>query len=130
MAKPKKVVRDRHVLYEAAVQSVEAGLDFMERIYRRQNGKRFKRFREDFCGTAALSCEWVKRRKSHQSWGIDLHAPTLAWGRRHRLAHFGDTAERVQLIEGDVLTAIRPPVKKNDEPRSVSKIRAQTAGMQ
>ena len=56
------VVRDRHLLYTAAVQSVDADLDFFLRVYKRKRGEPFKTLREDFCGTAALACEWVRRR--------------------------------------------------------------------
>ena len=96
---------DINELYELSVQEPEAEVDLIDQVWEELRDQHASSIREDFCGTAALSCEWDKRRKSHQSWGIDLHAPTLAWGRRHRLAHLGDTAERVQLIEGDVLTA-------------------------
>lgn len=105
-----KMVRDRHVLYEASVQSIEADVDFLERVYKRKRGKRFKRLREDFCGTAALSCEWVRRRRENHAWGIDLHRPTLDWGRDHRLSHLGRAAKRVHLICDDVLEARTPQV--------------------
>lgn len=103
-----RVVRDRHYLYTAAVQSVEADLDFFERVYRRRNGKRFESLCEDFCGTAALACEWVRRRAGNRSVGLDLHRPTLDWGRRRYLHALGDDAERVTLLERDVLSGERP----------------------
>lgn len=105
-----KVIRDRHVLYEAAVQSLEADLDFFERVYQRKRGKRFERFREDFCGTAALSCDWVRRRPAHLAWGVDLHRPTLDWGLKHRVAHLGSAAERVRLQCADVLQVDGPKI--------------------
>ena len=49
---------DRHALYEAAVQGVEYDLDFFQRVHRALNGRAFTRFREDFCGTAAMACAW------------------------------------------------------------------------
>ena len=101
---------DKHVLYEAAVQGAEYDLDFMERVYRRLNGRRFRDFREDFCGTALVAAEWVLRRPDHRAWGLDLDAPTLAWARDHRLARMGRHAERVTLLRRDVRTVSRPRV--------------------
>lgn len=109
MAKKKKVPH-KHDLYEASVQSVDADIDFFERVYRRKRGERFTTFREDFCGTAVLSCEFVRRRKENHAWGIDNHRPTLDWGRKHRLSVLGDKAKRVHLIESDVLSITEPKV--------------------
>ena len=98
-----KPFTDKHALYEAAVQSVDADADFVERVYRKRNGAAPRDLREDFCGTAALACEWVRRGPDRRAWGIDLDVPTLDWGRRYRLAPLGEDAARVHLIEGNVL---------------------------
>ena len=106
--KKKKIVRDRHLLYTAAVQSVDADLDFFARVYKRKRGERFRTLREDFCGTAALACDWVSRKPDHRAWGVDLDAATLAWGRREYVSRLGPAAKRVELIERDVLAQARP----------------------
>jgi len=110
MPKKNKRVPHRHVLYEAAVQSLEVDLDFVERTYRRHRGKKPRRLREDFCGTSALATEWVRRRAGNLSWGVDFHRPTLEWGREHRVAHLGKAARRVQLLCADVRTVTAPKV--------------------
>ncbi len=51
---------DRHVLYERSVQAVDFEVEFLEKTYREIRGRRPKSLREDFCGTAAAACEWVK----------------------------------------------------------------------
>ena len=103
----KKVIPNRHDLYEASVQSVDADLDFFERVYKRKRGRRFVTFREDFCGTAVLSCEWVRRRKENRAWGVDLHVPTLEWGRKNRLPTLGDDAgRRFKLLQNPVQVAV------------------------
>mgnify|MGYP002063583369 CR=1 FL=1 len=66
----KQEIPHRHLLYSAAVQSPDTDLDFFERVYKRTRGERFRRLREDFCGTAAMACEWVERRKKNLAWGI------------------------------------------------------------
>lgn len=94
---------DRHHLYECAVQSVEADLDFVERVYRRKVGRPPTVLREDFCGTAALACAFVRRGEERRSLGVDLDAATLAWAREHNVRALDpDERKRVRLIRGDV----------------------------
>ncbi|AKJ64120.1 class I SAM-dependent methyltransferase [Kiritimatiella glycovorans] len=99
-------------LYEASVQGVDNDLDFAGRIYRRRHGRRPKRIREDFCGSALLASTWVRRRPANRAWGVDLHRPTLDWSRRHHVERLSrPEADRLELIEGDVRTARIPPVQ-------------------
>ncbi len=100
---------DRHVLYEAAVQGVEYDLDLFQRIYRRHRGKRFTRLREDFCGTAALACAWVRRRPENEAWGVDIEREVLDWTRMHRVPRMRRNAGRLHLIQADVRKAKTPP---------------------
>ena len=104
------IVPDRLLLYPPAVQHVEHDLDLLERIYRNRNGRAPVLVREDFCGTAALACEWVRRGSRRRAWGLDLHRATLAWARRQRLPALGPAAERVTLVHGDARRVTRPPV--------------------
>jgi SAM-dependent methyltransferase len=101
---------DRHVLYEAAVQDVDFDLAFMQRIYRQLRGRPFRLLREDFCGTARLACEWVRRKPQRRAWAVDLSASTLAWARRQHLRYLGDAAPRVKLIHADVRRSRAPRV--------------------
>lgn len=105
-----RALPDKHYLYSAAVQSVESDIDFFRRIYRRERGCPFRRLREDFCGTAALACDWVRRDASHEAWGVDLHGPTLEWGRAHYVPRLGRGASRLHLLEQNVLDVTRPKV--------------------
>jgi SAM-dependent methyltransferase len=103
MSAPPRTRRpDRHVLYEASVQNVEYDLDLFDRVYHSVRGARFTRLREDFCGTAALAAAWVIRSEEHHAWGVDAHAATLAWARRHRLPRLGAAARRLVLECRDV----------------------------
>ncbi len=110
--KAAEVVRDRHLLYSAAVQSVEADVDFFDRIFRAKRGRKAETLKEDFCGTAVLSCEWVSRGKERRAWGVDLDEPTLAWGREHWMSRLkGDGAERLTLVRDDVRKVTEPKVE-------------------
>jgi len=104
------LARDRHALYEAAVQGVEQDLDLFERIYRNVRGRGFRLLREDFCGTAQLACAWVLRGPDHRAWGVDLDAEPLAWARRVHFPAMRAAARRVTLRRGDARRADGPRV--------------------
>ncbi|MGE0386147.1 MAG: class I SAM-dependent methyltransferase [Gammaproteobacteria bacterium] len=102
---------DRHRLYQQAVQCVEAEIDFVDKTFRKLRGRTATRMREDFCGTAATSCEWVRRRPGNRAWGVDIDAATLDWGRANNLAALREPArKRVKLLNGDVLKTRPGPV--------------------
>ena len=69
--KKKTTIKDKHLLYSAAVQSSDADLDFFQRVYKKKNGSPLRNLREDFCGTALLACEFVSRHKENRAWGVD-----------------------------------------------------------
>ncbi|MEM6295600.1 MAG: class I SAM-dependent methyltransferase [Myxococcota bacterium] len=110
-AKPKKKSIadrvDRHDLYQQSVQAPEADVEFFDTVFRELRGHAPKSMREDFCGTGYLSCTWAASKRSRTAYGVDLHAPTLAWGREHNLAKLSAAAqERVELVEGNVLDGL------------------------
>lgn len=102
---------DRHALYEKSVQNAEAEIDFVDATFRRLRGRRAKTLREDFCGTANVCAEWVRRRRDNLAIGVDLDASVLAWGREHHVAALKPAArKRIRLVEDNVLTAKLRPV--------------------
>jgi SAM-dependent methyltransferase len=101
---------DRHQLYERSVQCPEADVRFFRQAYRKWNADLPRSLREDFCGTAAISAAWVRAHPEHSAIGIDLHAPTLAWGEQHNIRPLGKAAGRVRLIRADVRSVRRPKV--------------------
>ena len=104
---------DRYRCYELSVQCVEPEVDFIDRNFSRLRGRSAHLLREDFCGTAAFCCEWVKRRQANRAVGIDIDRRVLDWGQDHNLAVLSkQEAERVSLLEGDVLAVegMRPDI--------------------
>jgi hypothetical protein len=100
---------DRHVLYEKSVQDVDQEYRFVNKTFRKLRDRRPSHVREDFCGTASMCCEWVRRRKKNTAVGIDLDPEVLSWAREHNLARLKPEArERVTLIEADVLEVQTP----------------------
>jgi SAM-dependent methyltransferase len=110
LRKRPRLERDRHWLYEQAVQCPEADVQFFDRVFRKRHQRVPTSLREDFCGTAALCAEWVRTRPENTAIGIDLDPSTLEWGRVHNVEPLGSRARRVQLIEADVLSVRRPQV--------------------
>jgi hypothetical protein len=103
-------VPHRYYLYTAAVQSVEADLKFYRRIYEQRNGRKLRRLREDFCGTALLCWDWVRRGADHEAWGVDRDRAPLAWGLEHYAPRVGGAVERLHLLNRDVLDVTSPRV--------------------
>ncbi|MBL8764167.1 MAG: class I SAM-dependent methyltransferase [Phycisphaerae bacterium] len=99
---------DRHVLYTEAVQNVQSEIDFLDRQFFRLRARPARHLREDFCGTAAAACEWVRRGPDHTALGLDLDAPTLAWARAHERTKLRPEQQaRITLRRGNVLTPPR-----------------------
>lgn len=102
---------DPYRLYERAVQSPEAEVDFVLEHFHRLTGRPARLLREDFCGTAAVSCAWVRRHSDHRALGLDLDPRVLAWARRHNLARLpASDRGRCTLRRADVLKARPGPV--------------------
>ena len=94
---------DRHVLYEKSVQDVAEEYRFVSKTFRKLRGRPPRRMREDFCGTASMCCEWVRRHKNNSAIGVDIDPEVLAWGRRHNLSRLKpDARVRVSLLQDDV----------------------------
>jgi len=102
---------DIHELYEKSVQNVEHEIEFLQETFSGLRGRKAYLFREDFCGTASASCQWVRQGAKYQAFGVDIDPSVLDWGRRNRLSCLpaADQA-RVQLLESDVMTVATPPV--------------------
>lgn len=102
---------DTHELYEEAVQDVEMEVGFLQETFRELRGRTAYQFREDFCGTASASCQWVRQGTDYNAIGVDIDPAVLAWGRENRVGRLPvEDQPRVQLLESDVMTAETPPV--------------------
>lgn len=93
---------NKYALYERAAQEPATTMDFLESAYRRRFKKTPLRFREDFCGTFALSADFVRRGEGRSAVGIDNDAKVLAAGRKLRRGE-GLASDAVKLVQGDVL---------------------------
>ena len=102
---------DRHALYQQAVQDPVTEIDFVEETFADLRRRPLLTLREDFCGTAFTSCEFVGRGAPRHAWGVDLDAGVLSWGRKHNVNALPRAdRKRMTLVHGDVRTADVPAV--------------------
>lgn len=102
-------VFDKYELYSKSVQSTETDVIFLRKVYKELRKKEPKIMREDFCGTFALSCDWVKLNSRFQAYGVDLDPEPIAYGKNHYLPKLSsDQQRRLHLQEGNVLESGLP----------------------
>ncbi|MFN7903792.1 MAG: class I SAM-dependent methyltransferase [Pseudobdellovibrionaceae bacterium] len=100
---------DKYDLYREAVQSPDTDVLFLQDVYQELRNKKPKVLREDFCGTFALSAEWIKLDKKHVAYGIDIDPEPMAYGMKNYYSKLTPTQQkRLHLIEGNVLTSKLP----------------------
>jgi hypothetical protein len=110
MAKKKKHkltrrTADRYDLYLKSVQAPDFEVGFFSRVYKKAFGRKPTVLREDFCGTAAVCCEWVKAKKDRIAIGVDLDPEPLDWSQQHLIPQLkAHQQERITLLEQDVRT--------------------------
>jgi len=104
-------VADKFVCYQKSVQEPDHEVDFFEQAYRDVFRRKPYSLREDFCGTFAVCCSWVKSHSKRTAVGVDICPDTLQWGCDHNLAKLTEgQASRIRLLEQDVRKRNRPPV--------------------
>lgn len=98
---------DRHLLYQLSVQNVEQEEEFLTGTFKKLRGREPLTLREDFCGTALSSAEFVKNGESRSAVGYDLDAEVLAYGQEKNIDPLGPDADRVQLLQKNVVSVSR-----------------------
>lgn len=93
------------------MQDAPADAGFLDDEFHRRRGRRADSFREDFCGSAALACEFAARRPESRVVAVDIAAEPLEWARRRNLTALsrGERA-RIQLVQTNVLEFEGPRV--------------------
>lgn len=101
----------RFKLYEETVQSPDWQVDYLPQFHQWLTGKRPFRFREDFCGSARIACEWVRRNPRHSAIGLDLDRKVLDYAKKENISNLTpDERSRIRLLRQDVLKAKTKPV--------------------
>ena len=102
---------DKHEYYEKSVQNAGAEIDFVDETFRKRRNRMPVTLREDFCGTAQVCCEWVRRRNNNIAHGVDIDPEVLQWGKQKHISKLnnGET-ERIHIHNQDVMKAKLEPV--------------------
>jgi hypothetical protein len=89
---------DKYRHYRDSVQSPPEDVQFLSGVWRDARPGRGAPlvFREDFCGTFANCCEWVKLGPRHVAHGVDLDPEPLAYGKRVHVPEL-DREQRTRL---------------------------------
>lgn len=105
---------DPYLLYQLSVQDpVSPTLSLMRTVFRKRRKRQGEVLREDFCGTALLSMEWVRLHGNNQAIAIDIDDEPLAWAREHFAPQLSEEqTSRVHLLQQDVMK----PLEGDDLP--------------
>ena len=102
---------DKHICYQESVQCVESEIDFVDATFSKLRKRKASSLREDFCGTANTSCEWVKRRKTNTAICVDLDEEVLQWGKDHNISTLTpEQTQRIAVFNDNVMTIQTEPV--------------------
>ena len=100
---------DKYYYYKKSVQAPENDIEFLARTYKDMYGKTAKIFREDFCGTHALCCEWAKMSDANLSIGIDIDPEPIEYGQTHYQSELTEEQQnRIEIQKADVLDTELP----------------------
>lgn len=95
---------EKYRLYEDSVQNHECDIEFINDEFEKHYKFKPKSLREDFGGTAAMACDWVKQGPEHIAYGVDLDSEPIAYGKENHYSRLTKTEkERMKYIQGNVL---------------------------
>ncbi|HEX4925025.1 MAG TPA: class I SAM-dependent methyltransferase [Bdellovibrionales bacterium] len=95
---------DKYKYYRKAVQAPDTDAEFLYKTYKHLKGRPPKTLREDFCGTFAISCEWVKQKPGLRAFGVDLDPEPLAYGRENYYSKLEPGEQRrLEVLQKNVL---------------------------
>ncbi len=95
---------DKYWYYNKSVQSADIDVVFFQDTYKELKGKMPQSFREDFCGTFKLSCEWVKLNESYNAVAVDLDLEPIQYGLENYLPELtNEEQSRLKVMQANVL---------------------------
>jgi len=110
--KKTKPIPSKFKLYEHTVQSPNWQVDYLPQFHRWLTGRTPRRFREDFCGSGKIACEWVKRSPQNRACGLDIDDEALDYAREvNRAALSPSQQKRMRFVRQNVL---KPTNEKYD----------------
>lgn len=100
---------DKYFYYKASVQAPENDIEFLEKTYKEMTGFQPEVFREDFCGTHSLCCEWTKLDDAYKAIGVDFDSEPIEYGQKNYVSELTeDQRDRIEVLQKDVLKGALP----------------------
>jgi hypothetical protein len=100
---------DKYSLYSQAFQEPLKDVRFCNDLYQQRVGRSAVSLREDFCGTAAISCAWIQAAEERLAIAVDIDAEPLAWCRENLLPTIpAPCRHRIKLVHDDALSVNTP----------------------
>ncbi|MGE3974638.1 MAG: class I SAM-dependent methyltransferase [Bdellovibrionales bacterium] len=100
---------DKYDYYTRAVQSPDTDVEFIRKTYYQLKRKMPSIFREDFCGTFAISCEWIKLSQRNQAISVDIDSEPLQYGKTNLLTKLDPKQQgRIKILNTSVLSPKLP----------------------
>lgn len=94
----------KYQLYEQAVQCHENDIEFIAREFKVHRERTPHVLREDFGGTGAMACDWVRQGPDFHAYAVDLDTEPQAYGKENHYEKLTKTEkERMHYILGNVL---------------------------
>ena len=94
----------KHKLYEKSVQNHHADIEFIQEEFKKLKKRAPQSLREDFGGTGAMACDWVKSGKKKTAWAVDLDEEPVEYGKKRHLVKLNKEEQgRMNYVMGNVL---------------------------
>lgn len=101
----------KYRLYEDSVQNHETDIDFMNQEYKKFRKKSPLVLREDFGGTGAMACDWVKQSPKHTAHAVDLDPEPIAYGKENHYSRLAvSERDRMHYHQANVLDTFEEKV--------------------
>lgn len=101
----------KYDFYERSVQNAESEVSFMQGEFKRIYGHAPFTMREDFCGTGAISCNWVEQGKDCEAYGVDLDPEPIQMGKKRHYSKLTKPQQaRMHYLQENVLKTSAPKV--------------------
>lgn len=95
---------DKYDYYRRAVQAPDVDVRFIRQTYKELKKKEPRSLREDFCGTFAICCEWVRLHGRNEAFGVDLDTEPISYGFAHHIPSLNANQKaRVHVSQDNVL---------------------------
>ncbi|HMO14356.1 MAG TPA: hypothetical protein PKD64_05200 [Pirellulaceae bacterium] len=94
---------DKYACYQKSVQDPDHEVEFFVQAFKETCKRTPVVLREDFCGTFAVCCSWVKSKRDRWAIGVDLDPEPIQWGFENNCRDLKQSQlDRIRILQQDV----------------------------